>query len=48
MRQAILITAYRDLVQLQRLTEYFDADFEIFIHLDRRCKGDCTAYNTGG
>ena len=37
MRQAILITAYRDLVQLQRLTEYFDADFEIFIHLDKKC-----------
>lgn len=40
MRQALLITAYRDMPQLQRLTAYFDKDFEIFIHLDRRCHED--------
>lgn len=43
MRQAILITAYQDLPQLTRLVSYFDHDFELFIHLDSRCKEDCTA-----
>lgn len=42
MRQAILITAYRDLPMLERLIGYFDDDFELFIHLDRRCREDCT------
>ncbi len=42
MRQAILITAYKDLPMLQRLVDYFDEDFEIFIHLDRRCREDYT------
>ena len=37
MRQAILITAYRDLTQLRQLVEYFDADFEVYIHLDKKC-----------
>lgn len=36
MRQAILITAYRDSAQLQRLVDYFDSDFELFIHIDRQ------------
>lgn len=40
MRQAILITAYRDLSQLRRLVEYFDDDFELFIHLDKKCQKD--------
>lgn len=38
MRQAVLITAYHDFVQLQRLVDYFDDDFELFIHIDRRCR----------
>ncbi len=40
MRQAILITAYRDMPHLQRLVGWFDADFELFIHLDKRCHED--------
>lgn len=40
MRQAILITAYRDMPQLRRLVDWFDADFELFIHLDKRCRED--------
>ena len=40
MKQAILITAYRDMPQLQRLVEYFDDDFVLFIHLDKRCRED--------
>ena len=39
MRQAILITAYRDLTQLKQLVEYFDDDFELYIHLDKKCGG---------
>ena len=38
MRQAILITAYHDFSQLQQLVDYFDSDFELFIHIDRRCE----------
>ena len=37
MRQALLITAYQDMKQLKRLIDRFDADFEIFIHLDKKC-----------
>ncbi len=40
MRQAILITAYRDLTQLKQLVEYFDEDFELYIHLDKKCGED--------
>lgn len=42
MRQAILITAYKDMPMLQKLVDYFDEDFEIFIHLDRQCREDYT------
>ena len=38
MRQAILITAYKDIRHLERLVDYFDSDFEIFIHIDKKCK----------
>lgn len=38
MRQAILITAYRDMPQLERLIRYFDDDFEIFVHVDKKCR----------
>ena len=44
MRQAILITAYKDLSQLQRLVNYFNEDFEIFIHLDCHCQEDYTPF----
>lgn len=37
MRQAILITAYRDIPMLEQLVDYFDSDFELFIHVDKRC-----------
>ena len=40
MRQAILITAYRDIDQLCRLVDFFDEDFSIYIHLDKKCKDD--------
>ena len=40
MRQAILITAYRDMPQLERLIRYFDNDFEIFVHVDKKCRED--------
>lgn len=42
MRQAILITAYRDMEQLKRLVGWFDRDYELFVHLDKRCKEDCS------
>lgn len=38
MKQAILITAYRDIPLLERLVDYFDEDFEVFVHVDKRCQ----------
>lgn len=38
MRQAILITAYNDFDQLRRLVAYFDDGFEVFVHIDKRCR----------
>lgn len=40
MRQAILITAYKDIPHLERLVDYFDSDFEVFIHIDKKCRED--------
>lgn len=37
MRQAILITAYKDIPHLKRIVDYFDSEFEIFIHIDKKC-----------
>ncbi len=37
MRQAILITAYRDIPMLEKLVGHFDNDFELFVHIDKRC-----------
>lgn len=43
MRQAILITAYRDIPMLEKLVNYFDDDFELFIHIDKRCRESLSA-----
>lgn len=40
MKQAILITAYKDIRHLERLIRYFDSDFEVFIHIDNKCSED--------
>lgn len=34
--QAILITAYKDKEQLQKLIKFFDLDFLVYIHLDKK------------
>lgn len=45
MKQAILITAYTSPELLEQLVDYFDDDFEIFIHIDRKSKADFSALN---
>lgn len=35
MKQAILITAYKDYSHLKRIVDFFDHDFQIYIHLDK-------------
>ena len=40
MKQAILITAYKDLDFLSEIISYFDDDFSFFIHIDKKCKED--------
>lgn len=37
MKQAILITAYKDLDMLAPIIEYFDEDFVFYIHVDKKC-----------
>lgn len=36
MKQAILITAYKDLEHLRKIVDYFDSDFSIYIHIDKK------------
>lgn len=38
MKQAILITAYKDFDQLTQLIDEFDENFSIYIHIDRKSK----------
>ncbi|WP_405325647.1 beta-1,6-N-acetylglucosaminyltransferase [Leeuwenhoekiella sp. LLG6367-2.1] len=38
MKQAILITAYKELNHLKKIIDFFDEDFEIYIHFDRKVK----------
>lgn len=40
MKQAILITAYKDLDFLKEVISFFDDDFAFFIHIDKKCKED--------
>ena len=40
MKQAILITAYRDFRHLADLVDSFDERFDVFIHLDRKSRVD--------
>lgn len=40
MKQVILITAYKDLDFLSNILEYFDNDFDFYIHVDKKCKED--------
>jgi hypothetical protein len=42
MKQALLITAYKDLPFLSLLLDYFDEDFDFYIHIDRKCKENDT------
>jgi hypothetical protein len=38
MKQAILITAYKNYYQLEEIIQCFDANFELYIHLDKKSK----------
>ena len=38
MKQAILVTAYKNLQSLGRLISCFDEDFDFYIHIDKKCK----------
>jgi hypothetical protein len=42
MKQAILITAYKELNFVSNILQYFDEDFDFFIHVDKKCKEDTT------
>lgn len=39
MKQAILITAYKNYHHLEEIIAFFDDDFEIYIHIDRKSIG---------
>lgn len=38
MKQAILITAYKNFFHLKEIIEFFDENFELYIHIDRKSK----------
>ena len=38
MKQAILITAYKNYSHLKKIINFFDEDFQIYVHLDRKSK----------
>lgn len=48
MRQAVLITAYKDIPHLERLVNVFDGDFEVFIHIDKKCQEGCRGLENRG
>ena len=37
MKHGLLVTAHRDFEQLRDLVSFFDMDFEIYLHLDKKC-----------
>jgi hypothetical protein len=46
MKHAILITCYKDIDFINQIIEYFDYDFDFFIHIDKKCKEKCNLKNT--
>jgi len=36
LKQAILVTAYKDIDRLKILTDLFDDDFSFYIHIDKK------------
>jgi hypothetical protein len=38
MKQAILITAYKNYQHLEEIIKFFDSDFELYIHIDKKSK----------
>jgi len=46
MKHAILITCYQDIDFIRQIVEYFDADFDFFIHVDKKCKEKYALKNT--
>lgn len=45
MKQAILVTAYKNLQSLERLISCFDEDFDFYIHIDKKCKEQVPAFD---
>ena len=45
MKHAILITAYKDIDFINRIIDYFDEDFDFFIHIDKKCKEEYNIKN---
>lgn len=43
MKQAILITAYKDVQSLVEIVDFFDDNFNFYIHIDRKSKLDCSS-----
>ncbi|MBQ9417276.1 MAG: hypothetical protein IJU19_01715 [Bacteroidales bacterium] len=48
MKQAILIIAHKELSFVQRIISHFDADFDIFIHIDTSCREQVPQFKTAG
>ena len=48
MKQAILVTAYKNLQSLERLVLCFDNEFDFYIHIDKKCKERIPVFNRDG
>ncbi|MDR2474307.1 MAG: beta-1,6-N-acetylglucosaminyltransferase [Bacteroidales bacterium] len=48
MRQAILITAYKNAKQIYDIIDYFGKDFEFYIHVDKKSKMDLVEIHSLG
>lgn len=47
MKSALLITAYKDLEQLVRLVDFFDEDFDVYLHIDASCREATPQFSRG-
>ncbi|KAA6348118.1 hypothetical protein EZS27_004467 [termite gut metagenome] len=45
MKQAILITAYKNLDFISNIIEHFDEYFDFYIHIDKKCKEDSSIFD---
>ena len=46
MKQAILIIGYKSIDNIMRIIDYFDDNFQFYIHIDKKSNADLTPLYT--